>query len=201
MLFFIIELSLFLENNPEHKKLWDEFTKRNLLRKMDLAFNLVHITGEELKQMSSTDVKNVSEQPVPEDHVTFVIKVPELKKEFPALASQKSKVYPLPLSFENQCTTMGAAINLSLFREEFKFPCETKQRYLPLSKNNAEYNLDAAYERHAFPKTLSKHKENQTRYENILRRKEHDIENVDISDGDNAMIAVLESDDDSDISD
>lgn len=189
--------SLFLDSNPEHKQLWVKFSERNLLRKMDLAFNMLHVTGNELKLMHTSDVKNLSEKPVPENHATFAIKVPELKHEFPTLATQKSKVFPLPLSFENQCTTTGAANNLTLFSEEFKFPCKIEKRYLPMTKGKSEFNLDAAYERHAFLKTLSKHKEKQRRYESILRRKEHETENVDMRDH-NTIIGIVESDDGSD---
>ncbi len=91
----------------------------------------------------------------------YVIEVPKLKEEFPILATEKAQVYPLPLSFENQCTIMGAANNLNLFSEEFQFPCEPVERYLPMKKNRADFDIDAAYERYAFLKTLNKHKEKQ----------------------------------------
>ncbi len=97
----------------------------------------------------------------------FVIEVPELKQQFPELANEKSKVYPLPLSFENQCTIMGAPNNLSLFSEEFNFPCKSIERYIPMRKTTADFNVDDAYERFSFLKVLDKHKDKEVCYENI----------------------------------
>ena len=71
--------------------------------------------------MDSTKIKGVADKALSDpDDVKYVIEVPKLKEEFPMLANEKSQVYPLPLSFENQCTTTGAANNLSLF--SFIFP-------------------------------------------------------------------------------
>ena len=188
----------FLDSNPEHNQLWEEFSERNLLRKMHLAFNLVPHTSEQLQQMDSTEIKAVADN-VGDPSDKFVIEVPELKQEFPELANEKSKVYPLPLSFENQCTTMGAANNLSLFSEEFNFPCESTERYIPMRKTTADFNVDAAYERYSFLKLLDKHKEKQVRYENILRRRGSETnesgENADVLD--NTIIGVVDSDSDS----
>ena len=184
------------ENNPEHKQLLDEFSERNLLRKMHLAFNLVVNTSDELHQMDSSKMKSITESAVSADDDKFVIEVPELKQEFPGLASEKSQIYPLLLSFENRCTTMGAANNLSLFSEEFNFPCQPTERYIPMRKRSADFNVDAAYERYAFLKSLDKHKEKQACYENILRKKvDESSDNVQLPD--NTIIGVLDSDSDS----
>ena len=185
------------ENNPEHKQLWDEFSERNLLRKMHLALNLVHNSSEEIQQMDSTEVKRVAEKALTSDpgDMKYFIEVLKLKEEFPMLASEKSQVYPLPLSFENQCTTMGAANNLSLFSEEFKFPCDPVERYIPVKKNSTGFDVDAAYERFAFLRTLSKHNEKQARYENILRKRGNDdSDNVEVPN--NTIVGFVDSDSD-----
>lgn len=166
---------------------------------MDVAFNLVPCTIDELKNKTSTDIKSIAENDVDDKTNTFVIDVPPLKHEFPELAGQKSQVYPLPLSFENQCTTMGTANNLSLFSEEFNFPCKPAEKYIPMRKNAASFNLEAAYERYAFLKSLDKHKEKQSRYESILREgggESGDKDNAQVPD--NTIIGVLDSDSDSD---
>ncbi|XP_028416204.1 uncharacterized protein LOC114540105 [Dendronephthya gigantea] len=188
-----------LDNNPEHKQIWEEFKERNLLRKMDVAFNLVPCRIDELKNKTSTDIRMIAENDADDETKEFVIDVPPLKQEFPELACQKSQVYPLPLSFENQCTTMGTANNLSLFSEEFNFPCKPAEKYIPMRQNAANFNLEAAYERYAFLKSLDKHKDKQRRYENILRKRDGesaDKDNVQVLD--NSIIGVLDSDSDSD---
>ena len=168
---------------------------------MDVAFNLVPCTIDKLENKTSTDMKSIAENSDNIDDETnkFVIDVPPLKHEFPELAAQKSQVYPLPLSFENQCTTMGTANNLSLFSEEFNFPCNPAEKYIPLKKNASNFNVEAAYERYAFLKALEKHKEKQSRYERILRKgggDSGDDDNVQVPD--NTIIGVLDSDSDSD---
>ena len=184
------------ENNPEHKQLWDEFNERNLLRKMHLALNLVPDSSEEIQQMDSTEIKGVADKTLSDpDDVKYVIEVPKLKEEFPMLANEKSQVYPLRLSFENQCTAMGAANNLSLFSEEFEFPSEPVERYIPMKKNNADFDVDGAYERYAFLRKLTKHKENQARYESILRKRGNDAsDNVEVPG--NTVVGFVNSDSD-----
>jgi hypothetical protein len=45
----------FTENNPPHEEKWKEFRERNRLRKMDVAFNTVNVTKEQLRNMRSED--------------------------------------------------------------------------------------------------------------------------------------------------
>ena len=77
---------------------------------MRLALDLVPNSSDELQQMDSTEIKDVADKALSDpDDMKYVIEVPKLKEEFPMLATEKSQVYPLPLSFENQCTTMGGS--------------------------------------------------------------------------------------------
>ncbi len=109
---------------------------------MHFALNLVPNSSDELQQMDSTEIKGVVDKALSDPgDMKYVIEVPKLKEEFPMLATEKSQVYPLPLSFENQCITMGAANNLNLFSEEFQFPCEPVERYLPMKKSSADLTL------------------------------------------------------------
>ena len=50
------------------------------------------------------------------------------------------------------------------------------KKYLPLKQNGKEFDLDRAYERYAFMKSLEQHKLQQLQYERILRHP-HDIDN------------------------
>ena len=156
-------------------------------------------SSEEIQQMVSTEIKGVADKALSDpDDVKYVIEVPKLKEEFPMLANEKLQVYPLPLSFENQCTTMGAANNLSLFSEEFEFPSEPVERYIPMKKNNADFDIDGAYERCAFLRKLTKHKEKQARYENIfiyhMKRGNDASDNVEVPG--NTVVGFVNSDSD-----
>ena len=65
--------------------------------------------------MDSAQINSVADKALSDpDDVKYIIELLKLKEEFPMLANEKLQVYPLPLSFENQCTTIGAANNLSL---------------------------------------------------------------------------------------
>jgi hypothetical protein len=63
---------------------------------------------------------------------------------------------------------VGVAGNLDLFNREFNFKSGRDKKYLPLHTNGKEFDLDRAYERYAFMKSLEQHKETQRRYEQIL---------------------------------
>ena len=52
----------FTENNPPHEEKWKEFQERNRLWKMDVAFNTVNITKEQLRNMRSEDLQHVLSQ-------------------------------------------------------------------------------------------------------------------------------------------
>ena len=39
---------MYLENNEPHQEKWEEFKKRNILRKMDIAFNAIPLSSQEL---------------------------------------------------------------------------------------------------------------------------------------------------------
>ena len=172
-------------------KIWNTFYKRNLLRKMDLAYNVVPMSSKELARSSSAELQNVADKAVTGPSKNLVIQVPEVACEFPNIATKKSQVFPLPLSYENQCTIMGTANNLSLFSEEFNFPCEPTEKYNPLKNNKSD--LSGAYERFAFLKALSKHKEKQKKYEDFLRRKEKEV--TENEDSDEIIVGIVDSND------
>lgn len=162
--------SLSSENNEQHHEKWKQFKERNILRKMDIALNtiplscqeLLHATPEQLKRISNNE-RNGPDQ--------FKIEVPSIPEEFPDLSTMKAKIYPLPISHENQCKTFGLGRNLDLFAEEFNFTNERKEKFLPLLKNK-KFNLQLAYERYAFIKGMEKPKKDQRDYEKFLRNNE-----------------------------
>ena len=98
----------------------------------------------------------------------------------------KTNIYPLPISHENQCKIVGVASSLDLFASEFGFKTNKAKKYLPLKQNGKEFDLDRAYKRYAFMESLEQHKLQQSQYERILGHP-HDIDNqqqmVDISSG------------------
>jgi hypothetical protein len=80
---------------------------------MDVALNVSNISNQQLKSMSGEELQTQASNPFqPESSKRFHIKIPEIPCEFPDMANKKAKIYPLPISHENQCTTLGVARNL-----------------------------------------------------------------------------------------
>ncbi|KXJ20278.1 hypothetical protein AC249_AIPGENE16621 [Exaiptasia diaphana] len=98
----------------------------------------------------------------------YKIDIPPVQ-DFPHLSKNQTKIYPLPISHENQCTILGTASNLDLFASEFGFSNERNTKKNFVSPSAKEFDLDKAYERHSFLKSYEKHKETQQEYEATLR--------------------------------
>lgn len=67
-------------------------------------------------------------QKLPLREKTFKIIVPVADEEFPEVGNTKTPIFPLPISHENQCSTVGLASNLDRFTEESGFHHEKNQR-------------------------------------------------------------------------
>ena len=172
--FLCVLCLIFIENNPEHHKKWLQFKEKDMLRKIDVALNCVTESPEEILAATSETLQKIADTAqqklnTPLEKKTYKIIVPKVDEEFPDLGNIKTQIFPLPISHENQCSTVGLASNLDRFAEEFDFKCEKKERFMPVKMSSKEFALDKAYERFAFLKSLQKHKEQQKTYEQILR--------------------------------
>ncbi|KXJ22711.1 hypothetical protein AC249_AIPGENE10879 [Exaiptasia diaphana] len=158
-----------MENNVGHRMLWEDFKKRDLLRKFDVALNDVKLNSADLSNASLEETKRLAALPEASDsNRPFKIDVPETPVEYPDLAKKKTPIFPLPISQENQCLTVGLAQNLDMFKDEFGFHISEKKKFLLLKKNN-DFDLDQAYARFAFLKSLERHKEKQSILNATLR--------------------------------
>lgn len=88
---------------------WVAFKQRNLLPKMDVALHMVLLSSSQLLNASSEELKHLTEGDKQQGLKT---EVPHIPDEFPDLASQKTAMYPIPLSYENQYKTLGLGRNL-----------------------------------------------------------------------------------------
>lgn len=170
-------MSTFAENNEEQNAKWTEFKKRNMLRKLDLALNRVLDTHDDIVCASNAELQKMAEkaqgrEQLPRNEKKYIIDIPSPDEEFPHLATTKANIYPLPVSHENQCSTVGLAGNLDKFTEEFKFlsQSQTNSKCIPVRKSGKSFAIEKAYEPFAFMKSLERHKEQQSNYERILRR-------------------------------
>ena len=135
---------------------------------MDLALNTVNIDKSALKSMSSEKMKE-STSAEASSTKKYEIDVPRVPDEFPDMGNKAADIYPLPLSHENQCTTIGVANNLEMFQEEFDFKSNKNVKYLPLKSSGKSLIWNRAYKRFAFLRKLDRHKEQQEKYANTLR--------------------------------
>ena len=83
---------------------------------MDIAFNTVNATKEQLKNMRSDNLQRQSSKTLEsEESKQYKIIVPSIPCEFPDMAAKEAQIYPLPISHENQCTTLGATTAFWIF--------------------------------------------------------------------------------------
>lgn len=87
---------------------------------------------------------------------------------------------------------------MQLFSDEFQFTCEQAKCYLPKRSSGDCFDLDKSYARYAFMKSLDKHKEQQAKYEQVLRREQEPELQAQIGDSNEAQeishMFVVESD-------
>jgi len=165
---------LYLDNHPEHKKIWEDFKQRDILRKFHTALNNIPLSRDQLMTSTLDETRNLADnaersQKSCDSSLKYVVDVPKVPIEFPDMANNKTEIYPLPISQENQCKTIGLAQNLDMFAQEFGFQCNKKTKFLPLKKNQKEFDLDLAYSRYAFLKSMERHRENQALLDATLR--------------------------------
>ena len=168
-----------------------------MLRKLSHGLNDVSLTAQELCDASGEELKKVtddSNQPAKANKPMFVIEVPGIPKEFPHQSQKKTTIYPLPISQEKQCMTLGMARNLDMFAEEFGFEKKMKESFLRLKKSGKDFDLDLAYTRYAFLKSMEKHKERQKVLETRLRGDNRLEESADVNDADDVVFLCEESD-------
>ena len=140
-----------------------------------MALNCVPQSEEQIKSATNEDLPEFADaaqvrQQLPMEKKTYKISIPAVDEEFPELGTTKTLIYPLPISHENQCSTVGLASNLDRFSAEFGLKCDNNPKYMPKKNAVREFTLEKAYERFAFIKSLEKHKEQQAEYENMLRK-------------------------------
>ena len=143
---------------------WNDFKECDLFRKFSLCLNDVPLTHQQLCGASCEQLEGLSgnfDQTTDASEPNFVINVPDIPKEFPGQSHKKTTIYPLPISQENQCKTLGMARNLDIFGEEFGFIKKENNSSLRLLKSGEDFDLDLAYTRYAFLKSMEKHKERQ----------------------------------------
>jgi hypothetical protein len=115
---------------------------------MDIAFNAIPLSSQELLHATPDKLKRISEKDINEHTQNlFKIEVPPIPEEFPELSTKKTKIYPLPISHENQCKTFGLGRNLDMFAEEFDFTSGKKKKFLPIVKGKKHFNLQLAYKK------------------------------------------------------
>lgn len=151
--------------------------------------------------MRSDDLQRQSSKIIEsEESKQYKIIVPIIPCEFPDMAAKEAQIYPLPISHENQCTTLGAASNLDLFQKEFDFVSDKQPKFLPLQSSGKDFDLDRAYKRFAFLKSLEYHKKTQRDYEQILRG-QGTVEEVTKDDGEGIIVVVDQDDEEDSMSD
>ncbi len=163
-----------LDSHDKLNRKWTSFQERNLLCKMDLVLNVFSESPELIQSASNEHLKEIADSAdskINKGHGSkqFKINIPPIEEDFPDISTKKTKIFPLPISHENQCKTVGVASNLDLFKNEFGFESHKKSKFMPLKSCGREFDLNKAYGRFEFLKSLEQHRKQQRQYENVLR--------------------------------
>lgn len=107
----------FIENNPEHNQKWTNFKEKEMLRKLDVGLNCITESSEEIMSGTSESLQRVADAVLQRGNISlenkrYKIIIPGVDEEFPDMGNEKTQIYPLPISHENQCSTVGLASNL-----------------------------------------------------------------------------------------
>ncbi|KAK3747289.1 hypothetical protein QZH41_001783 [Actinostola sp. cb2023] len=186
-----------IEANPEHKAKWRAFKERNLLRKLNLSLNGIRMSSQEIMSSSNEELQcqaAAAEKQKQEKQALYILDIPSVDEEHPDLSDKPSRIFPLPISHENQCKILGVANNLELFSEEFGFSCKKEEKFLPLKNNGKEFDLDRAYQRYSFIKALDRHKEEQNKYVQILRMEDNMQPSNEEDSDDQLLEAIIDID-------
>ncbi len=140
-----------------------------------MALNELQLSKDEITGASSDILQTIA---IERKDPIYVISVPSPEEDFPQFSTERSTMFPLPISHENQCTNAGAASNLELFTGEFDFKAKKERKFLPLKQSGKDFDLDRAYQRFAFNKMLEQHKTKQAQYEGLLRNEDLIQDNV-----------------------
>ena len=140
-----------------------------------MALNQLQLSKDEITGASSNTLQTIAGA---RKYPVYAISVPPPEEDFPQFSTEKSTMFPLPMSHENQCTIAGAASNLELFAGEFDFKTPKKEKFLSLKQSGKDFDLDRAYQRFAFKKMLEQHKKKQAQYEGLLRNEDLMQDNV-----------------------
>ncbi len=68
----------------------------------------MRLSKEELTEASSDVLQSQEAETRPP---LYVVDIPPVEEDFPHLSGDKTNVYPLPISHENQCKIVGVASN------------------------------------------------------------------------------------------
>lgn len=177
-----------------------DFKDRNLLTKLNIGLNLIDLTADQVQSASSEDLQKVAAKAEEvKKNRKYDIKIPDITEEFPSQGKKASKVYPLPISNENQCTILGVASNLDIFTDEFGFKIvNNKKLSVPITRISKNYDLEMAYKRYAFLQSYKRHKETQKEYDSILSGQEmNECNEVESEEGFDQTVTRFEASDSS----
>lgn len=69
-------------------------------------------------------------------------------------ANEKTSVFNLPLSLEDNSTLFGKAALFEIFSKEIDIPCDNLNDYIEFDENRPKFNIASARERSSFLKSL-----------------------------------------------
>jgi ankyrin repeat protein len=170
----------------EHKMLWEKWCDRYYLQLLDKSLNRVPDPPKQINEMTEAEVhdwlRNIKFEEMAEDiRVKFRVKIPLVDEFCKSMQSiDKTDIFNLPLSLEDNSTLTGTASILKQFATEFSIPCDKPNGYIEFDNTKKDFDLKAARERYSFMKLVQMHHTEMVAFEKELTSSEKYIAETDV---------------------
>ncbi|CAB4040389.1 Hypothetical predicted protein [Paramuricea clavata] len=113
--------------------------------------------------------------------VKFRVKIPPVDEFCKSTQSiNKTDIFNLPLSLEDNSTLTGIASILEQFATEFNIPCDKPNGYIKFDNTEKDFDLKAARKRYSFMKLVQMHHTEMVAFEKELTSGEKYIAEADV---------------------
>ena len=177
--------SIFIENNKEHKQIWDEWRNHYLLKLLFDGLNNVPKDVEKLDEQKFNAwlkayefKKSVSD---PKD-CKIVMPDPTMFLSSTLMDPKVTKTHFLELSFENNSTVSGTGAILDETAKLLGIPYAEKFQYLPFDELTKKFSIKQAREHYEYLRLVNDHRDEMADFEKLLENTE---KKLDGDDGDN----------------
>ena len=170
----------------DHKMIWEKWCDRYFLQLLDKSLNHIPNHPKQFDEMNEAEVhawlqKINFEEARENAPAKFRVKIPPVEEFCKNMQSlNKTDIFNLPLSLEDNLTLTGTASILEDFANEFGIPCDKPNGYIEFDSEKKEFDLKAARDRYLFMKSVQMHHTEMLEFEKEITSAEKEIVQTDM---------------------